>query len=390
MQKKLLTILYIVFLVILFININSLSHSISDLLIDFALPFIGVTSLLLVSYRVSGNETGKPLPNSSEILSEIKKANSILLHCHPSPDPDSVGSVLAMKFALESLGKKVTVIQGDTGIPESFMHFPGARDIVKKSFGEITIKDFDLFIILDSGSPEMVSRKNLPEFPLQIKSIVIDHHSSNKKYADINLVEHAPSTTFVLYKLFKQWGITITPEIASNLFIGLYTDTGAFKFPPTDHETFKVASELTAIAPKFTDLIFAMENSQTKENIYFEALALNSIKTYLNDTLVVSTVSYKDLVDKNISNGEQTRGIGISNILKSVVGWDIAVAAIEREPNVVKLSLRTRNQEKYDVSRLAVALGGGGHKGAAGAVLTTSLDEAVAKVVETAKVLYNL
>src|SRR3989344_9571766 len=88
------------------------------------------------------------------IFNEIKKANSILLHCHPSPDPDSVGSVLAMKFALESLGKKVTVIQGDSEIPQAFMHFPGAGDIVQKSFDEMDLKEFDLFIILDSGSPE--------------------------------------------------------------------------------------------------------------------------------------------------------------------------------------------------------------------------------------------
>src|SRR3954463_13074656 len=96
------------------------------------------------------------------ILAEIEKASSILLHCHPSPDPDSVGSALAMKFALEQLGKKVTVIRGDSEIPQAFMHFPGAGDIQSKSFGEVDLKNFDLFIIQDSGSPEMISRLNLP------------------------------------------------------------------------------------------------------------------------------------------------------------------------------------------------------------------------------------
>src|SRR3989344_3205155 len=95
---------------------------------------------------------------SSDILSHIEKANSILLHCHPSPDPDSVGSVLAMKCALEQMGKKATVIKGDSDIPQAFMHFPGADTIVKKNFGEVDLKNFDLFIILDSASPEMISR----------------------------------------------------------------------------------------------------------------------------------------------------------------------------------------------------------------------------------------
>ena len=92
-----------------------------------------------------------------KILEAIKAARSILLHCHPSPDPDSVGSALAMKFALESMGKKATVIRGDSEIPQAFMHFPGAGDIVAKNFFEVDLAEFDLFIVLDSGSTNMIS-----------------------------------------------------------------------------------------------------------------------------------------------------------------------------------------------------------------------------------------
>src|ERR1035437_6801700 len=92
-----------------------------------------------------------------KILAAIKSANNILLHCHPSPDPDSVGSALAMKFALEQLGKKATVIKGDSVIPQAFMHFPGANDIVQKNFGEVDLKEFDLFISLDAGGLNMIS-----------------------------------------------------------------------------------------------------------------------------------------------------------------------------------------------------------------------------------------
>jgi phosphoesterase RecJ-like protein len=139
------------------------------------------------------------------VLDAITKAENILLHCHPSPDPDSVGSVLAMKLALEQLGKKVTAIQGDSAIPQAFMHFPGASTIVKKNFGEVSLSDFDLFIILDSGSPEMIS-VNKPSFPLPIKSLVIDHHASNTSYADINLIDIAsPATAYILFNLFKKY-----------------------------------------------------------------------------------------------------------------------------------------------------------------------------------------
>ena len=78
------------------------------------------------------------------IHSEVQKAKHILLHCHPSPDPDSVGSVLAMKLALEQLGKKVTLIKGDSEIPKAFA-FPSDETITQKSYPEVDLKDFDLF-----------------------------------------------------------------------------------------------------------------------------------------------------------------------------------------------------------------------------------------------------
>src|SRR5882724_10069578 len=99
------------------------------------------------------------------ILAEIKKAKSILLHCHPLPDPDSVGSALAMKFALEQMGKKVTFIRGDSEIPRGFMHFPGAKEIVNKNFSEVDLQEFDLLISLDSGSKNMISQASPPSYP---------------------------------------------------------------------------------------------------------------------------------------------------------------------------------------------------------------------------------
>ena len=324
------------------------------------------------------------------ILSEIKNSKSILLHCHPMSDPDSVGSALAMRFAIEQMDKKVTVIKGDSDIPTAFMHFPGAVDIIKKNFIEIDLNSFDLFISLDSGSKEMVTNMKSLTFPLSIKTIVIDHHITNELYGDINLVDiSSPATAFVLFKLFKLWNISISHDIAINLFMGIYTDTGGFRYSPTDFRVIRAASELAEIAPDFNQILFTMENSRTKESIYFLAIALSSVKTFLNDNIAISIVSHKDLVSKNIPE-EYVRGISISGMLISVIGWNIGVSMIEIEPQKIKISCRTRDKEKYDVSKLAKALGGGGHKGASGASLNMSLEHGVEKVVETARVLYNL
>ena len=324
------------------------------------------------------------------ILAEIKKATNILLHCHISPDPDSVCSVLAMKYALEQLGKKATIIRGDTEtITPGFQHFPGVETIVAKSFGEVNLNEFDLFLILDSGSPDRISFKAVPLFPLSIRTINIDHHQSNTSYADVNLIDVSVSTTYILFQLFSVWGIEITHDIALNLFMGIYTDTGGFKYPPIDYKVFQILPTLTKVAPDFVKAISQMENSQKKESIYYEALALNSIETFLDDNIAIASVSFKQIQDNNIPI--DSIHTDIPNKLKSVIGWNIGIMLTEREPGTVRASMRSQDGNTFDVSKLAVALGGGGHRAAAGIRFpNTTLDEAKKKIVSKAKELYNL
>ncbi len=323
------------------------------------------------------------------IFETIQKSERILLHCHPSPDPDSVGSVLGMKFALESMGKKVTAIKGDSDIPEAFMHFPGAQEIVKKSFSEINLKDFDLFIILDSGSVEMISGKEIPKFPLPIATIVIDHHASNSSYGEINFIDlSSPATAFTLYKLFKEWNIALSKEIAINLFMGIYTDTGAFRFPRTDHKVFEGAAELVKIAPDYSSYIFEMENSRRKESIVYQALAFNSLETFFEDKFALTSVSYEEITKNNLTPEDYS--VAIPNFLLPVKEFVVTGSLVEIEPGRVKLSMRSKDPKKYDISKRALALGGGGHTGAAGARINFDIHHAKEKVVETAKLLYNL
>jgi len=327
--------------------------------------------------------------SASIILEEINKAKSILLHCHPSPDPDSVGSALAMKFALESLGKKVTLIQGDNEIPKAF-EFPGVETIVKKSYGEINTADYDLFISQDASSKGMISFLKEVIFPENMKVIVIDHHASNVGYGHINCIDASyPATAQMIFDLLKEMNIKITHDIALNLFMGIYTDTGGFQYGNTDHKTFDIVSELTELAPEFAKTIFIMNNSKSKSALIFDGLAISSITEYYNGILVIASVNF-DQITKNNINKEEIYSSNISNEIKSVEGYYIGACMIETEQNIVKVSFRTRDENKYDVSRLAVALGGGGHKAAAGVRLNMTMNEAINKVVETTKIIYNL
>lgn len=324
------------------------------------------------------------------ILAEVERAKSILLHCHPSPDPDSLGSVLAMKFVLEGMGKKVTVIKGDSDIPQAFMGFPGAKDIVQKNFLEMDPDQFDLFIALDSGSRQMISRRGEVVFPQSLTVVNIDHHASNENYGRINLVVSTyPSCTQVLYDLFKCWNVKLDGNIAANLFIGTYTDTGGFRYRGTTERTFAMAAELVRHAPNFADIIFAVEESNTPVFITFQREALNNVEIHLNGKLALTSISNAFLKENNVRSDEMSTHFTVS-MLRSVIGWDITVVLLEVEPNKVKVNFRTRNAEKYDMTAIATVFGGGGHKAAAGATLSVSLEEAKKIIVSRSKELYNL
>ena len=324
------------------------------------------------------------------ILAEIKKASSILLHCHPSPDPDSVGSALAMKFALEQLGKKATVIKGDSEIPEGFMHFPGAKEIVKKNFFEINLADYDLFLILDSASTEQISRFKPVQFPLAIRSVVIDHHATDIGYADLNLVEASyPAVSQILFELFGLWQIKMNMEIATNLFMGIYTDTGGFQYEGVTAKTFEIAAELIKHTPSISKTIAVMKNSNKPEYIYMQGLAFNSVETFFGGKMALSVVSASAIREKGIPVADVRAG-EISPILNRVSDWEVVGTLFEVEAGKIRASFRTHDSEKYDVSKLAAALGGGGHKAAAGAILNMPLAEAKNLVVAKAKELYNL
>lgn len=314
-----------------------------------------------------------------EIKDTINKSQNILLHCHPHPDPDSIGSVLAMKKHLESLGKDVTAIIGDSDYPTNMTeNFPIEREFEKKNFFDLNLEEFDLFIILDSSSLNQVSQINKVLIPKHLKTIVIDHHNTNDKFGDINLVdENAVSTTQILYELFKKWDVNVDEELALYLFIGLYADSGGFKYPKTSPRTFQVATELTTIYPHYHKAVFDLENNKKEVEIEMMGLALSNIKKYFNDKVALSIIPYEIIREKNISKDDATEGL-IPNILRSVSGWDIVASLVEVEKDITKVSLRTRDEGKYDVSKIAKSIGidGGGHPGAAGTTIMKNIKDA--------------
>lgn len=324
---------------------------------------------------------------AQKIKAEIDKAQTILLCCHPSADPDSAGSVLALMWYLESVGKKVIAIRGDDELPGGLLLLPGGEKILNKNFTEINVNDFDLFIATDASAPQQVTKKGELSLKVLNKSIVIDHHETDIGWGFINcVVKDSSATAQVLYDLFEVWGVETTTEIAKCLMAGIYADTGGFKYPMTSAHTFEIASKLVEKTPDFSQVIFNLENSYEPGNLKFVGLALSLIETYFDGQVAISPVPLADMREKGIEYLHTVK-MEVSNMLKSVVGWEIGICMIELEGKT-GLSFRTRDSQRWDVSKIAKALGGGGHSAAAGATIYKPLNEAKELLLSTVENLF--
>lgn len=319
---------------------------------------------------------------AADIWESIKTSQKILLHCHISPDGDSIGSTLAMYHALKGMGKDVTAIWGDTGPVQQFSFLPGFAEIVNKHFFEPDLNEFDLFIIQDSGSIDRISMKGEIVFPATMKTIVIDHHISNTKYGQINLVpEKFPSTAAILYQLFVLWNVPITKEMAIAMMIGTYTDTGGFRFREMTPSVFEMMAHLYRIEPRYPFYIEEFEKDIEFGRLAYLGLAYSSIEMHCGNKVAMSVVAHDTLEARGIPE-VCTQKQPVPNMLKSIRGAVIGIECVEGQPGNIKFSFRTRDPEKYDVSKLATMLGGGGHKAASGVLLQMPLEDAKKKVLD--------
>jgi len=316
-----------------------------------------------------------------QIDEEVQKAKNILLHCHPSPDCDSLGSSLAWMYYLESLGKKVTIIIGDSiRHPKNLTVMPGYDKIVMKNYLEINPAEFDLFIINDAADITRVSAKGDVVFPKTMKTIVIDHHPSNPGFAEINLiVDEYIAAGQIVFELFKLWKVEITRDMAINLILSIHTDSGGLKYAPTSSETLRDYAELVEIVPDYHDIIFKYENMKERDELKFQGLVLNSIEEYFSNQVALVAISYDKLIQNKL---DPQNAYGQANRLVSVPDWKVGVTMFEREKNVIVLSSRTANSDIYDLSIFAQSIGGGGHKAAAGATLKMPLADAKKMVLD--------
>ena len=307
----------------------------------------------------------------NKIFELIEKSNSILLLTHKDPDGDAIGSVLAFYHFLTSINKAVDMILSN--IPKTFNFLPSINKVVDR-----TDKDYDLCIVLDCASEERIfQNENLLNRCRQI--VVIDHHISNSKYGNINLVEgNISSCCQIVYYLLKEWNIPISMEIGKSIISGVLTDTNGFSNNNVDADTYRLAAELVDLGINVHDIYNKVILIRSIPQYQLMKIAMDRLEFFYDGKIAYTYILNDDYEKIEASIGDHE---GIVNIGRNIDGVEVSV--LIRENNGWSISLRSAGN--VDVCKIALTLGGAGHFMAAGAKIEGTLEEVKNKVIEEIK-----
>ena len=281
---------------------------------------------------------------------------------HERPDGDSVSSLLSLKALIAEISKAEIKIVSHDGVPKVFTFLHDVESV----HTDFLSGDFDLIILVDCGDSRRTgfSERIFNMIDKGIKLINIDHHPKNDlhKLAILNIVDYkAASATEVIYQIISQLNIPITPNLATVLYTGLFTDTGSFQHPITTATSLNTASKLLASGAKFKELRQHLTYSKSLPMLRLWGLVLERIKINKYN-FAVSIVTHQDIT--NIGASEEDLA-GVVNLLEAISECCAAMLLVEVAPCVVRCSIRSNNS-KIDVSRIANFFDGGGHPRAGG------------------------
>jgi len=315
---------------------------------------------------------------SKRIWAELEDVERVVISLHIEPDLDSIGSALALKEVLVGLGKNAEVVCFDKFLKryDFFKDLDKVKEVKNRKF---SFEEYDLYFALDSSSWSVVSKEG--EAPSGIRTVVIDHHQTNKGWGDVNLIDVLPSTAEILYGLFCDWGIKIDGCVATNLLAGIIGDTGCFRYPNTRDRTHEIAGELMRVGANSEKIIGEVFQTKTFGEYKYWEQVLARMEFDRETGILWSAIPHR--VYEEYWRGEVEGVAGM--FFQQVEGSRVGVYMTEEGEGVLTVSFRARDKN-VDVSEIAVKLGGGGHKTAAGArLMGMEFDEAVRRVLQETK-----
>jgi phosphoesterase RecJ-like protein len=288
------------------------------------------------------------------IIQKISDCERIAISSHLRPDGDSLCTSLALYFMGKFLGKELTIFIKDR-VPFPFNHFP---DIDLIQIGQIPPYQFDCVILLECANVSRSGQENLEEY----FKINIDHHHSNDYYADINWVDpEASAVACLIFRLGEALDIPFTPQIATQLYSAIVSDTGSFQFSNTTAEAFEICHKLVnygAIPIQVSELLF---NNNPPEKIKLLGKVLSTLRMNPEGTIAIITMPKQFRDEMNLSEIDTE---DITTLARSIKGAIMVLFFKEIEAGTYRVSIRSK--ASANAAMVAEYFGGGGHLHAAG------------------------
>jgi phosphoesterase RecJ-like protein len=308
----------------------------------------------------------------STLLATFRSQSHFLLTSHARPDGDSIGSVLALAEVLDQIGCKVDIVFADP-IPDIYRTLPHLERIHHADSANQVDPDPKTWAILLEC--DGIARTGLQG--LEGRSLInIDHHASGRPFGSINWIdENACAVAAMVYRIAVAAKIDITPSMATCLYTGIISDTGAFTYSSTSAETFALAHHLADLGANPSRIARDIYFSNPASKIRLLGKALSNLQCDGNLAWTWVTGEEMDRIGAGAEDCE-----GVVNYLISIAGVESAVFLREvADASQFRLSIRSKG--KIDVARIAEHFGGGGHRSASGCTLDGPLGAATERIL---------
>jgi len=309
-------------------------------------------------------------PEINGILAEIDNNASFLITSHESPDPDAIGSSLALANYLSARGKDVTVYLCDP-VPENCKFLPMADQVLN----ELPDRDFGVCFVLDVGEfrragKAITSCRRIGCF------VNVDHHLGCETFGRHNLIDpKASATAALIYRIVRANGDEVDYPTALCIYTAVLSDTGSFHYSNADPEAFAIAGEMIGKGVNAWSVNENLYESEPPQRLALLALALSDLTISASGEYASVTVTL-DMYAKTGATSEDTDRF--INYPRSIRGVEVALFFRELSEGRFKVGFRSKG--KVDVSAVSASFGGGGHRNAAGCTISGTLEEVKALV----------
>jgi phosphoesterase RecJ-like protein len=314
-----------------------------------------------------------PAETRALVLERIREDSSFVLATHENMDGDAIGSLLGMQGLLTALGKDslMFIPAGELPLPLEYRFFD-LDDSIQAPPADIAQRTV---VLLDCGNIDRNSAEVLREGAHLLN---IDHHHDNTRFGTVDhVVADASCTAEIIWDLMHGLDVSPAPAVAQALYVGLVTDTGRFMYENTGPRAHLMAAELIEAGVDVQAIYRRLYEEMPYPKLTLLALGLGQVRRFDSGELTIAVLSAEDF---RRAEAEESYSEGIVDHLRAVRGTK--VAALVRELTTPerrgerKVSLRAVDDD-VDVSAIARAQGGGGHRRAAGFSTTLEPEELI-------------